>query len=165
MAAELAVQVEQALAAGVSPWQIIADPGLGFAKTHEGNCRCAPRLRRPLSPVRKETATPRSSPSRLGRRADVDGESAFRTETRLLKNLPRLRAALPGFLRRAPLLVGASRKGFLGTITGHEDARERDAASAAANALAVRAGANIVRTHNVALTFDAVRVAAAVARA
>ena len=57
MAAELAVQVEQALAAGVSPWQIIADPGLGFAKTHEGNCRCVPRLRRPLSPLRKETAT------------------------------------------------------------------------------------------------------------
>ena len=50
VAAELAVQVEQALAAGVSPWQIIADPGLGFAKTHEGNCRCAPRLRRPLPP-------------------------------------------------------------------------------------------------------------------
>ena len=118
----------------------------------------------PFSCRRPEAATSELA-VRVDRRADVDGESAVRTETRLLKNLPRLRAALPGFLRRAPLLVGASRKGFLGTITGHEDARECDAASAAANALAVRAGANIVRTHNVALTFDAVRVAAAVARA
>ena len=56
VAAELAVQVEQALAAGVSPRQIIADPGLGFAKTHEGNCRCVPRLRCPLFSCRRPEA-------------------------------------------------------------------------------------------------------------
>ena len=39
---------------------------------------------------------------------------------------------------------------------------ERDVASAAAAALLVQSGANIVRTHNVAFTRDAVAVAAAV---
>ena len=48
---------------------------------------------------------------------------------------------------------------------GHKDAAGRDVASAAAAALAVSAGANIVRTHNVAYTRDAVAVASAVRRA
>lgn len=48
---------------------------------------------------------------------------------------------------------------------GQKEACNRDVASAAAAALAVAAGANIVRTHNVAFTRDAVAVAAAVRRA
>ena len=38
----------------------------------------------------------------------------------LLRHLPDVRRALdtPGALRRAPLLLGPSRKGFLGRITG-----------------------------------------------
>jgi dihydropteroate synthase len=35
--AELAERVEEALAAGVAPEQLIVDPGLGFAKTAEHN--------------------------------------------------------------------------------------------------------------------------------
>lgn len=48
---------------------------------------------------------------------------------------------------------------------GHRDHADRDVASAAAAALAVSAGANIVRTHNVPFTRDAVAVASAVRRA
>ena len=47
---------------------------------------------------------------------------------------------------------------------GHEQAKDRDMASAAAAALCVSRGANIVRVHNVAAVRDAVRVADAVAR-
>jgi dihydropteroate synthase len=36
----------------------------------------------------------------------------------LISGLPRLRAALRGALRHAPLLVGPSRKTFLGLVTG-----------------------------------------------
>jgi len=58
-----------------------------------------------------------------------------------------------------PLLVGLSRKAFLGAITGRRSADERLAGSLAASALAVCQGAAIVRTHDVAETLDAVRVA------
>ena len=60
-----------------------------------------------------------------------------------------------------PLLVGLSRKRMIGALTGRE-VGERVAGSIAAAALAVRAGARIVRTHDVAETVDAVRVAEAI---
>ena len=58
-----------------------------------------------------------------------------------------------------PLCVGVSRKSFLGAITGHGDPARRLPASLAATALAVQRGAAVVRTHDVAETVDAVRVA------
>jgi len=57
-----------------------------------------------------------------------------------------------------PLCVGVSRKSFLGAITGRE-ARDRLAASLAATTVAVLHGAAVIRTHDVAATRDAVRVA------
>jgi dihydropteroate synthase len=58
-----------------------------------------------------------------------------------------------------PLCVGVSRKSFLGAITGHADPAQRLPASLSATAIAVVRGAAIVRTHDVAETIDAVRVA------
>ena len=52
-----------------------------------------------------------------------------------------------------PLLVGLSRKSFLGHIVGR-DVNERLQASVTAAVLAVKQGANIVRVHDVAQTFD-----------
>jgi dihydropteroate synthase len=49
-----------------------------------------------------------------------------------------------------PLLVGASRKAFIGEITGLPAGPERDPATLAALLAAVQGGARIVRTHNVA---------------
>jgi len=49
-----------------------------------------------------------------------------------------------------PLLVGPSRKGFIGQITGLPTGPERDVATLAALVAAVQGGARIVRTHNVA---------------
>jgi dihydropteroate synthase len=63
-----------------------------------------------------------------------------------------------------PVVVGLSRKSMIGTITGRAGA-ERLAGSVAAAVLAVGKGARIVRAHDVAATVDALRVAAAVARA
>jgi dihydropteroate synthase len=56
-----------------------------------------------------------------------------------------------------PLLVGWSRKGTLGKITGRP-AGERIAASVAAALAAVHRGASIVRVHDVAATVDALAV-------
>jgi dihydropteroate synthase len=66
-----------------------------------------------------------------------------------------------------PLLVGASRKGFLGTLLAGADGEprpmaERDAATAAVSALAAWSGAWGVRVHEVRASVDAVRVVAAV---
>jgi len=49
-----------------------------------------------------------------------------------------------------PLLVGASRKAFIGHITGQPAGEERDIGTLAALAMSVLHGARIVRTHNVA---------------
>ena len=53
-----------------------------------------------------------------------------------------------------PVLVGPSRKAFLGTLTG-DPVRDRDRASAAACAVACFAGADGVRVHDVASTVRA----------
>ncbi|EFN50842.1 hypothetical protein CHLNCDRAFT_28666, partial [Chlorella variabilis] len=121
VAAELAATAQAAIAAGVEPWRLVLDPGLGFAKTADGSLQ-------------------------------------------LLARLGELRRALPPPLAALPLLAGPSRKGFLGRLTGRERAEDRDYATAAAAALCVAGGANIIRAHNVAAVRDAVRVADGVAR-
>jgi dihydropteroate synthase len=74
----------------------------------------------------------------------------------VLRQLARLRC-----LQR-PLLVGLSRKSFIGKFTGHADPGQRLSGSLAAAAIAVYNGAALVRAHDVAATRDAVRIAAAV---
>jgi len=59
-----------------------------------------------------------------------------------------------------PLLIGVSRKGVIGIMTGRP-ASARVVGSAVAAAFAVQAGASIVRAHDVAATVDAVKVAVA----
>ncbi len=109
---ELAQRLEAALAAGLTPDQVVLDPGFGFAKTAEQNLLLCDRLAALLP---------------LGR----------------------------------PLVVGPSRKRFLGSVTGRE-VTERDVATAAACVVAFERGARIFRVHNVALARDALAVAAAV---
>jgi len=57
-----------------------------------------------------------------------------------------------------PVMIGVSRKRMIGDLTG-KPVNDRLQGSAAAAALAVRAGARMVRTHDVAETRDAVAVA------
>ena len=59
-----------------------------------------------------------------------------------------------------PVVVGTSRKSFLGAITGRE-AGERVAGTIATNVLALAAGARVFRVHDVAEAHDALTVAAA----
>ena len=60
-----------------------------------------------------------------------------------------------------PVVIGVSRKSFLGRLTGRAEARDRVAASVAANVLAYERGASIFRVHDVAETVDALAVAGA----
>jgi dihydropteroate synthase len=60
-----------------------------------------------------------------------------------------------------PILVGASRKSFLGKLTGRP-IDDRELATAAADTAAILHGANLVRVHDVAAQLAAVQVADAV---
>jgi dihydropteroate synthase len=59
-----------------------------------------------------------------------------------------------------PLVIGTSRKSFLGRITGR-DVTERAYATVATSVLAFERGARVFRVHDVAATADALAVAAA----
>ncbi|WP_407569257.1 dihydropteroate synthase [Deinococcus altitudinis] len=60
-----------------------------------------------------------------------------------------------------PVLVGASRKGFIGKLGGAELASDRDPGSVAVHLYAARRGAAMVRVHDVAAHVQALRVQAA----
>ncbi len=116
--AELTARVEDVVAAGVDPSQLVLDPGLGFAKNAEHNWALLAGLDRIVD---------------LG----------------------------------LPVLVGASRKTFLGRLLAGPDgtpraAEQRDAATLATTVLAAEAGAWGVRVHDAAASVDAVRTVEAV---
>jgi dihydropteroate synthase len=98
--------------AGVSPDNIVLDPGIGFGKT------------------------PQQSMTALARLGELRSFGL-------------------------PLLVGASRKRFISTVSPSEP-HQRLGGSIAAHLIAVQGGAAIIRTHDVAETVQALRVAAAI---
>ena len=98
--------------AGISPGNIVLDPGIGFGKTPEQSMTALARL------------------NELG---------SF----------------------GLPLLVGASRKRFISTVTPSEP-HQRLGGSIAAHLIAAKGGARIIRTHDVSETVQALRVAAAI---
>jgi dihydropteroate synthase len=57
-----------------------------------------------------------------------------------------------------PVVVGTSRKSFLGKLTGR-DVDNRLGGTIASNVLAVAAGANVIRVHEVAAAREAITVA------
>jgi len=115
---ELSARVDDAVAAGVDPAQLVLDPGLGFAKKGSHNWELLARLDRVVA---------------LG----------------------------------LPVLVGASRKGFLGRLLAAPDGTQRpvegrEAATLALTVVAAQAGVWGVRVHDAAASVDAVRTVAAV---
>jgi dihydropteroate synthase len=76
----------------------------------------------------------------------------------LIRSIPALRTL------GAAVLVGASRKRFIGTLTGTEEPSERLEGSLAAAVLAASLGADMVRVHDVTATVRALKVADAVVR-
>lgn len=78
----------------------------------------------------------------------------------LLHRLAELKSALEGL----PMLVGTSRKRFLGELLGDAEPHDRIEGTAATVALAIAAGADIVRVHDVAQMARVRTVADAVVR-
>lgn len=67
-------------------------------------------------------------------------------------------------MSHAPMLIGPSRKRFLGDICDRADAVQRDPATIASVTAGVLAGANLVRVHNVRDNLDAVQLCDALLR-
>lgn len=118
--AELAARVLAAQEAGVRRWNIILDPGLGFAKNMPQNLELVRRL--------GELTAAGGEKERV-RKEEEKGEDAV--------------------LAGLPWLLGPSRKRFVGTATGVEKASERTWGTAGAVAACVAGGADIVRVHDV----------------
>ena len=126
---ELGERVKAALAAGILPWRIILDPGIGFAKNEIQNLE----LLRNLQDLRKPPASA------------VD-------------------ALCSTDLSQYPWLLGTSRKGFIGKITGVQDASDRTYGTAAAVTASIAGGAEIVRVHDVNFMVETVKMADAIYR-
>jgi dihydropteroate synthase len=98
---ELRARVDGAIARGIDPAAIFADPGIGFAKTAEQSVA-------------------------------------------LLRALPELAVKVG-----VPLVVGASRKSFLGAVLGKDSASDRDDATLATTVWCFMQGVTMVRVHAV----------------
>ncbi|USR91546.1 dihydropteroate synthase [Phormidium yuhuli AB48] len=110
VAQKLQQHIHAAIACGVSPNQLILDPGIGFAKTQEQNLH-------------------------------------------LLRQLPRFHSL--GY----PLLLGVSRKSFIGRILDRPEPKDRLWGTAAACTAAIASGADILRVHDLPAMSDVARVA------
>ncbi|SJX62233.1 related to multifunctional folic acid synthesis protein [Sporisorium reilianum f. sp. reilianum] len=168
--AELEVRLDRALRAGVRRWNIVLDPGIGFAKDSAGNLSLLRDLSRLTlaESVAKSTkgrgvaysgaATPALDRSALDSISSGLSAAAKGASDSIQDSITRPCCSLVSF----PTLVGVSRKKFLGSITGKQDPKERVYATAAACTAAIAAGADILRVHDVeqirdvAVTSDAI---------
>jgi dihydropteroate synthase len=83
---------------------------------------------------------------------------SFEQNLELIAKLDKLVERFPEY----PMLVGTSRKSFIGRVMGGAAPEERLAGSIAAAAIAVWNGASIIRVHDVHETAEALKVVAAV---
>jgi dihydropteroate synthase len=96
------------------------------------------------------------APDRLDLDPGIGFGKKIEHNLRLLKHLGEIVAL--GY----PVILGTSRKGMLGTITGREHPADRDVASTATTVLAYQQGVRAFRVHNVSAHRDALLVAHAV---
>ncbi len=82
----------------------------------------------------------------------------FEQNLELLAKLDKLVAEFPQY----PMLIGTSRKSFIGKILDDTPVDKRLSGSVATAAIAVWNGANIIRVHDVKETVDAIRIIEAV---
>ncbi len=109
------IQIDRAVASGITRSNITIDPGIGFAKTYQQNIE-------------------------------------------LIQRLDRFQVL------DLPLLVGVSRKSFIGKILDQPDPNQRLWGTAAACCAAIERGVDILRVHDVVEMVDVCRVADALFR-
>jgi len=99
-------------------------------------------------------------PEQIALDIGVGFSKTFNQNLELLAKLDKLVAEFPNF----PMLVGTSRKSFIGKVLGDASVDERLGGSLASAVIAVWNGANIVRVHDVKATIEALKVVEAIKR-
>ncbi|KAJ2440428.1 trifunctional dihydropteroate synthetase [Coemansia sp. RSA 2424] len=143
---ELAQRVRAALDQGVPRWNIILDPGIGFAKEGAQNFEFLRRLPELTARNIRASAKHTTSLPAAGSSGNDEGEEGFIDED------------LATGLANYPVLVGSSRKRFIGQATGKTEAKDRVWGTAATVTAAIQGGASIVRIHDMAEMVDVARV-------
>jgi dihydropteroate synthase len=147
-------------------WRLVADTGAGYVCMHMQGTPQTMQLHPTYADVVSEVAAFFSERlSRLARcgvpHEQIILDPGFGFGKTAEHNLALL-ANLEQFGRlERPLLIGVSRKSFLGKVTGAQ-VQERLPAGLACACLAVVAGAHLVRTHDVAETVQALRMSEAI---
>jgi len=184
---ELENRVSIALKSGIRRWNIILDPGLGFAKDSTGNIE----LIRGLASLTNKNfnninvastnlttsvAKPTSRKTSLTSMRESLKDSTVTYSSPSSPNQDPLSPSSSSFngaqdphqpsssLSSFPVLLGPSRKRFLGTITGKSEPKERVYATAAACSAAIAAGVDFLRVHDVEEMKDVSRTCDAIFR-
>ncbi|EJS42065.1 fol1p [Saccharomyces arboricola H-6] len=126
---EIGERYIRAIGDGVKRWQIIMDPGLGFAKNWKQNLQIIRQI-----PILKNYS--------------------FIVESKDSQAYVNL--------RNIPILLGPSRKKFIGHITKDVDAKQRDFATGAVVASCIGFGSDMVRVHDVKNCSKSIKVADAI---
>ena len=147
-------------------WRVVAETGAGYVCMHMQGSPQTMQIRPAYTRVVEEVEDFfRDRMEKLNARGVRADQVVFDIGIGFGKTVEhnlQLLADLGGFTRLGrPLLVGASRKSFIGNLLG-ADVAERLPASLACACRAVAAGAQIIRTHDVAQTAQAVRMTEAI---
>lgn len=148
-------------------WRAVAEAGAGYVAMHmQGTpqtMQTAPAYRDVVNEVGEffEDRLARLEQAGVGREhVMLDVGLGFGKTT---KHNLQLLAHLDSFTRwKRPLLLGASRKSFIAQVAGDAEVSGRLAGSLACACWGAQHGANIVRTHDVADTRQALRVSEAI---
>jgi len=145
--------------------QVVAESGAGLILMHRrgtpATMQDAPAYACCLAEVAEDLFAAATAAQRAGVAAEsVVLDPGIGFGKRLQDNLDLVGGLLALRSLGFPVMLGASRKSFLGTLTGR-GAQERDAATLATTAAACEAGCELVRVHDVAGSVDVVRVLAA----
>jgi len=147
-------------------WRVVAESGAGYVCMHSpgepATMQTAPFYQDVVADVAAFFAARLAQLDRAGIAAGqvlLDPGIGF---GKTLEHNLQLLAGLAEFAHfKRPLLLGVSRKSFLGQLLG-VDIKQRLPASLACASMAVTAGVQIIRTHDVAETVQAVRLTEAV---
>ncbi|KAI5956509.1 FOL1 [Candida jiufengensis] len=136
---ELSLQILKAFASGVKKWQIILDPGVGFAKNLEQN----------LGLIRNASFFKKYS---IQINEPIENSSILQNKHSYLS------------FNGMSVLVGTSRKKFLGTLIGQTEnlPAERILATAATTTACIEQHTDILRVHDVKEANDVVKVSDAI---
>ena len=147
-------------------WRVVAETGAGYVAMHMQGLPQTMQAQPTYSDVVREVEVFFHERMQRLNAAGVDADQVvFDVGIGFGKTLEhnlQLLAAMRSFTKLGrPLLLGVSRKSFIGALTG-AGIEERVAGSLACTCLAVEAGVQIIRTHDMAETVQAVRVTEAI---